>query len=442
MFNLNNKKVSYFMAAANVLIGLFVAIFFFATYGEAMSNNAGGQAPETIGIFALAGAIVELAVLVVPQYMILHLAGVVMFALGWFKIFILIPAPISDFFNNVTYQGGILPVQMTYFIALAIAVILGVVAAFMGFYKDQAEEDKDFKDVKSPMSLIKLGAAGAVALVAIIASSVTAGVMTGTANKQQVTESSEEAPTWNPITDDLKAVAEAYDYDFDPTSVVIREQDSYDYNDADLKAVNSNSGNREGHHLVYYFEGSYAEGYQGDYSETYAYIYLWEDGLFAGKAKDTSFKGFWYNSSKTAEEGQVDCLNMVSNVSGYESIITEETSGFYSKQAYLYLNMGWGNRSIICGGYMYYPEVALFIDAGVNGAALNYKVGDKFDTTSWVANRVLKNLEYSSVFKAKEVKWTVPSGKVDASKKLVEAGDFEVKAAWNGLEASITVHVE
>ena len=130
---------------------------------------------------------------------------------------------------------------------------------------------------------------------------------------------------------------------------------------------------------------------------------------------------------------------MVSNVDHYDSIIAQEATGFYQYNAYAYLGFSWGTRSMILNGYEYYPEVALAIDP--TGAGSNFAVGDTFDKDALVALRILKNLSYSSVFKASEVKWTFPSGMMDKNNVLLAAGDYEIKATWNNMEASLNVKV-
>ena len=60
-----NKAVGYFIVAADALIAIILTIVFFATYKGAMAFSA--VAPEILGIFLLAGAIVELVVLVLPR---------------------------------------------------------------------------------------------------------------------------------------------------------------------------------------------------------------------------------------------------------------------------------------------------------------------------------------------------------------------------------------
>lgn len=442
---LKSKTPAYYIAAADALLALVLAIVFFLTYKGAMANNAASSAPETIGIFLLAGFVVEVAALVLPQYKFIHIGAVVMYGLALFKEVILIPALIADWANNVKYQGGDLGTNVFYLVVLLLIMISAVVACFMGFYKDEAKEEADFKQVKGTTSVVKLSVCGVLTLAAIVSSTVISSELTRKAATGGEEKSSEKEK-WNPITEDLKKLAAEYDYDFDPASVLIKEQTEWDFSDTTMRALPTSSAERDGEHLVYYFEGSYAEGYQGDYSETYAYLYLWEDGLFAGKSKDTEIRGYWYNSSLANgvdEEGNdiIDCLNMVSYVSRYESIITESSGGFYERQAYIYLNMGWGQRSIIIKGFKYYPTVGLFIDAHTDGETPKFKVGDNNPVTSWVANRVLKNLTYSAVFKSGEVKWTIPEGMLE-NKKLAAAGEYEIVAKWQTFEASINLIVE
>lgn len=448
MINFENKKIGYFLVMANTVLALVLGIFFFATYKGAMANNAWGLVPETIGIFAFAAAALELVVIFLPQYKFIHIGALVMIGVSFYKEVITVPNLIADEVNNVHYQGGNLGINIVYLVLQVILIMFGIAIAFMDLYAEEDDELKEFKEVKGTNNVVKLAVAGAVVVAAVLASTLVtndltqkantgagAGAGTSTGTGTGAGEGEGENRDWNPITDEIKAKAEAYDYSFDPTSVVIDKEDEYDFKSAELNAVTAGAATRAGQNLVYFFEGSYAEGYQGDYSPSYANLYLWDDGIFTGKAKDTSFKGYWYNQKDGKE-----CLEMVSSYDRYESIICQKSTGFYSQAAYIYLNMGWGTRSIIVNGYMYYPEVALFIDPGTADGTVNYKVGDTFDRNMWSANRVLKNQAYSSVFKEGEVTWTDGAG-IKNETKIAAAGDYTVTAKWNGLEASINVHV-
>ena len=130
---------------------------------------------------------------------------------------------------------------------------------------------------------------------------------------------------------------------------------------------------------------------------------------------------------------------MVSNVKNYESIITQETSGFYERNAYVYLGFSWGTRSMILNGFKYYPECAIAIDPSATGTS--FTVGETFDMDSWVCDRILANCNYSSVFKSSDVKWSKPSGMVDKNNIFKAAGEYEIKATYNKMEASVTIKV-
>lgn len=473
---LKNKSIGYYITAGIALISLILAIIFFATYNNPalrdannvlpMGNKASGLAPETIGIFLLAGVAVEVALLVIPQFRFIHLIAVVMFSLALYKEVIIIPDFIAGKANNVEYNGGNFGLNMFFLVTLLIIVISSVVVSFLGFYKDEKQAVAEMSvETKNVNKLVRLGAAGALVLVAVLAGSLIssnvikqngAGKNTDTSSVETSSEPIEPIEAFDPITPEIAAICDAYEYDFDPMNVLFKEEETWDYSDSELVSLSASASSRSGHNLVYYFEGSYAEGYQGDYSETYGYLYLWDDGLFNGTVNSTSMKGFWYNSSiaegtkvveEKDEEGNVissqivdyaDCLNMVSQTSKYESIITSPSSGFYERAAYVYLGFSWGTRSMILNGYRYYPEVALAIDPSSTG--LEFKVGDTFDRSGWVADRILKNKNYSAVFKSSEVTWTDEAGMLQNG-KFTAAGEYTVKAKWKSFEAEVTVKV-
>ena len=460
---LKNKSVGYYIAAGIALLALFMGIFFFVTYKSpafpgvedtpTMGNKADGYVVETIGICLLAAAAIEIAVLIVPQYRFVQIGVVAMVGLAFMKDVVIMADFFAGIANNVMYNGGHVGLNFFYFIMIIILLVASITTAFIGFYKDDAEATADMKNFKGTINLAKIGGAGALVLAAILVTSIVSADMTQkkASGKQNVQPGTSEnvnpdEPVFDPITDNIRSVAEAFDYEFDPKGVKIAEQESYDFNDSEVKNITT-SNSRSGHNLVYLFEGAYAEGYQGDYSETYGYIYLWEDGLFGGKINSTDIRGYWYNSSSEAPQDNpdtedvdesLDCLNLVSNVSKYEFINFEKASGFYDWRAHIYLGFNWGTRSMEIAGYMYYPEVALAIDPSSTG--LEFKVGDTFDREGWVADRILKNLSYSAVFKASEVTWTDGSG-IKNGQKIAAAGEYEVTAKWNGFEAKVTVTV-
>ena len=441
--------VGYFIAAGTALVALITAFIFFATYKGAMANNASALVPQTIGIFLIAGAIVEVAVLVVPQYRFLHIPAMVMYALALFKEIILIPPLIADEINNVHYQGGDLGTNVMYMLLLVLIVAAAIVVAFLGFYKKEEDVNEDMKLKKDDVvGIVKVGVSGAVVLAAVLTSALVALDMKSKMNKAG------EDGSYNPITPEIEKIAKEFDYSFEPDKVIIKEQEDYDFNDSEVKNV-STTETREGHNMVYYFEGAYAEGYQGDYSQTYAYLCLWEDGLFGGKVNDTQVRGYWFNSSiAEGKDGTVkDCLKMVSNVNHYDSIIAQEATGFYQYQAYAYLGFSWGTRSMILNGYEYYPEVALALNT--QDSVLEAYVGEEYDMSSWVPTRILKNLTFSSVFKPVDVTWAAEDGSVaisyvDNNKSrgissiigtFNSTGEKKVTIKWGGFEADVTIKV-
>ena len=274
------------------------------------------------------------------------------------------------------------------------------------------------------------------------------------------------------LLEEIRKAANDANYTYDPTTVVIKQKEEYttaDWNNSEMTSVPLTK-NRDGHNLVYYFEGAYSEGYQGDYSPTYCYLYLWDDGIFGGTSGKDNVRGYWYNSSleKTGknEEGEDvrDCLNMVTNTANFESIIANDKDGFYSKEAYMFLDMGkvWGQgsngRSIIMNGYEYYPEVAIFIDN--QGEELEAYKGEDADISAWVPSRVLSNLDYSSIFIQTDVQWSATNGTVtinyvdnnknrgisDISVNFTETGKQTISIQWKNadgqtFEASVDVNV-
>lgn len=458
--------VGYFIAAGTALVALITAFIFLATYKGAMANNAAALVPQTIAIFLIAGVIVEAVVLVVPQYRFIHIVAMVMYALALFKEIVLIPPLIADEINNVHYQGGNLGLNVLYMMLLVLIVAAAIVAAFLGFYQKEEDVNEDMKIAKGNVTgIVKASVTGVVVLAAVLTSTL---ISLDLKKKMNVATGDE----WNPITEEIKQAANDANYTYDPTTVVIKQKEKYtsaDWSNSEMTSVPLTK-NRDGHNLVYYFEGAYSEGYQGDYSPTYCYLYLWDDGIFGGTSGKDNVRGYWYNSSleKTGknEEGVDvrDCLNMVTNTANFESIIANDKDGFYSKEAYMFLDMGkvWNQgsngRSIIMNGYEYYPEVAIFIDN--QGEELEAYKGEDADISAWVPSRVLSNLDYSSIFIQTDVEWSATNGTVtinyvdnnknrgisDISVNFTETGKQTISIKWKNadgqtFEASVDVNV-
>ena len=401
---IKSKSIAYFIVIGIAIYSLIVGIVFLSSYSNPsvvamMGNRAPSLSVETIGIFLIGGFVVELVALLLPQYRFIQVAAVVMFGLAFYKDVIVIADFIAGIANNVMYNGGNVNFNMFIFISLIIILAASVACAFIGFYKDEAENAKDMKiEGGNVVKIAKVGGGGAVLVGAIVVSSVLA------------VAASARVSSFELITKAIKEAAEAYEYDYNPHDVLIKEKETWNFSDSELSKINEKD-TREGHYMVYHFEGSYSEGWQGDYSPTYGHIYLWDDGLFGGRISSTNIKGYWYNSSIKDghdEEGNdiADCLNMVSNIDRYQSIIANPSKGFYQYQAYAYCKMSWGDsRSIIMNGYHYYPEVAIAIDT--QGVLPEFHAEEEVDISFWTPMRVLKDLSYSSIFVQTEVDWQI-----------------------------------
>lgn len=457
---IKNKSIGYFIAVADAILALVLGIIYLATFKGAIGNNAAGAVPESIGIYLLAATLVEVVMCIVPQYRFVNVVFLVLVGLALYKETYLIPDFIAGLANGVEYNGGNAALNIFYEVVLLIIFISGIVASFMGFYKDDEEAKADFKNIKGVTNLAKIGGGAAVVIASVLVSTLVVGNLKANAGGGgESTDPVVEEVTFNPITDDVKALCDAYDYDYDPADLIIKEKESWDFSDATLSAL-TKARTREDHYIAYAFEGVYSEGYQGQYNEYYIYMWLWDDGVYYGTSTSNNsyntWKGFWYNSSLANGQDESgndieDCLIMVSSSSNYASIICEPAKGFYSYQAYVYFNPGFASRSIIANGYRYYPPVTLAIDTTQTG--VEFKVGDMFSTSEWTLNRILKNYSFGACFdmrdldKSKDdscddmrVKWTVPSGLI-VDGKFAQAGEFTIKASWGGMETEVTITV-
>lgn len=450
---LKNKSIGYYIAAADALLALVLGIVYFATYQGAIGNNAGGQLPETVGIFMFAGFLIECALLLLPQYGFINIFAIAMYGISFYKEVYLIPDFIAGKLNNVEYNGGSFGLNMFYFIMQFIIIVSAVVATFIGFYQNKEEETEDFKFKVNTESIVKCSVGLALIILGGVGGLVATNGVQKAEDKRQAEALAEAerkaeyerwATTFDPLTEDVEAKAKACDYDFDPASVLIKEEAEYDYSAAELASL-TDTKTREGYHLVYYFEGSYREGYQGDYSATYAHIYLWEDGLFYGKAGSTAFKGYWFNSSlqngKDKDGNDIkDCLTMVSNTNKYEQIDTTPIEGFYTKQAWIYLGFSWGTRSMGVSGFLYYPEIDIALNMGVRNDHV-YRVGDDFSTSTIKVYRILKDLNFGATFVGDNYTVTIPEGMV-VDGKLAAEGEYTITATYNGFTTEKTIKVE
>ncbi|MBO7614310.1 MAG: hypothetical protein J6T15_01215 [Bacilli bacterium] len=431
-----NKSIGYFISAAGCLLAFIFAIIYMATYESAIGNNASGFVPESVGIFLFAGVVVNIVLLVLPQYGFINWIVILFYGLALYKQIFLVPDFFAGLATGIEYNGGDAGLNIFYLIALLIIVIIAVVTTFLGYYKKAEEKDADFKNVKGVVPLAKIGGGAGLILIASLVSCLVVYNLSNVVIPVYA---------FNPITEEIKALAAEKDTGFDPASKIYAKQETYDFTTAEFTAISNGASTREGHNLVYLFEGAYSEGYQGQYNEYYCNLWLWDDGYFTGKSHNQTFKGYWFNDFDG--DGQADNLKMVSNSEKYASIECTKSQGYYNYQAYIYMHPGWGDgRSMPIAGYLYYDAIALAIDTKDFPV---YKVGQSFTTSNWEVNRILQNLNYGSIFNMPDgddpkmkIKWTLPEDLLDKEKKLAKAGEFEIKAEWGGLETSVTITVK
>lgn len=143
-----NKAIGYYIALGTAVLALIMLIIFFATYNKpdlasVMGNKADSYQPVTIGIFLIAGVVVELVVLVLPEFRFFQLGAIVMFALALYKEILIIPDFIAGIANGVEYNGGNAGLNFFYLVMLFIIAVAAVVAPFLGFEKELVEDEDD-----------------------------------------------------------------------------------------------------------------------------------------------------------------------------------------------------------------------------------------------------------------------------------------------------------
>ena len=148
-----SKAIGYYMVAGVLLYAIILAIVFFSTYNNPnissingshiMGNKAESYVVETIGVFIIAGAVVELVVLAMPEFRFFHLGAIIMFGLALYKDVLIM----GDFFaalgTGVYYNGGNPALNYFYFISLVVIEIVAIVAAFIGFVKEVDDFDEE-----------------------------------------------------------------------------------------------------------------------------------------------------------------------------------------------------------------------------------------------------------------------------------------------------------
>lgn len=142
-----NKAVGYYLVMAAALLSLVTAIVFFATYRNPnleaqMGAKAGIYVPDTIGVFLIAGFVIELVVLVGPKNRFFQIAAVAMFGMALYKDILIAADFIVGYINNVMYNGGNPGLNMYFLVSLLIIAIVSVVACFLGFVKEDVNEEE------------------------------------------------------------------------------------------------------------------------------------------------------------------------------------------------------------------------------------------------------------------------------------------------------------
>ena len=240
----SNKSVGYWIAAADALLALILAIVYTATYKSAIGNNAGGQLPETVGIYMFVGFAIECVLLALPQYGFINIIAIAMYGVSFYKEVYLYPDFVAGKVNNVEYNGGSFGLNTLYFILQLVILISAVVATFLGFYKKKEDEVEDFKVKVNPIGITKV----AVGLAVVVAAGVAGTVVTNGVQKKAEAEQAEairkaeelrkaeeekarleaEKKKFNPITDEVREKANAFEYTYDPSTLIMKEKETAD----------------------------------------------------------------------------------------------------------------------------------------------------------------------------------------------------------------------
>ena len=425
-----NKKIGYYLVILDVILAVFVGIFFFLTYknfpagygGQGMASNAYAHVPEVIGLFMFLGAVVDIVALILPEYLLIHLGAIVAYCVSFMKQIYCIPNLVADEINDVHYQGGSFPLCLSWLIITVVIIAAAIVVMFLGMIA-QEEEDVKMREKPAGAKLIKVAAGGGAIVVAL---AVVLSVYGVTANNIKKGSAASDANSFNAR---VQARAQTFadkviEYDFDPAEFKLSEEENtYANNKGAISgAVGSYSRNqkRDGFYRVYTFEGSTAEGWQGDYSQKFVRFTLWSDGLFNGDVNGSGLTGYWYN----VDEVGAECLVMMSS-DGSNDMVGQRLSGSSSYYEWLVDARASynGGRMIKGNGCKYYPLIGMFVDTGSDKTP-EFKVGSEFTTSGWTCMQVRNNLVAASIFDAEhEVSFTAPD--------MSTAGTKTVKARWN-----------
>ena len=453
-----DKKIGYYLVILDVILALFLGIFFFLTYkdfpagygGQGMASSAYANVPEVIGLFMFLGAVVDIVALVLPEYLPIHLAALGAYCVSLMKQVFCIPNLVADEINNVHYQGGSFPLCLSWLIITFVILIAAIVVFFIGMIK---QEDEDVKMREKPVGakLIKVIAGGAAIVVAFAVTMAVYGVTD--ANIKKGIAANRETTLAERVKERLNDfVDKTVDYDFNPSECKYTEAEN-PYSSMTTSQVNAKIGNYSENeertdeagnpiHKVYTFEGATAEGWQGDYSLKICKITLWEDGLYNGRNTNGSsttdnLKGYWYN----VDEAGAECLVLISTSNEYNMVGNKITgsSSYYEwfVDCHANYNTQQGGRYIKANGLKYHPLIGMFVDTGSKKTP-QFKVNSLFDISEWTCMQVRNNLVAGSIFDAEhQVTWSYRAKDAADDVQWANAPDMSqtgtviAKARWN-----------
>lgn len=432
-----NKKLGYWFMVATALLSLLLFVIYIATYqpgqfghGYTMPNSASGQATELVWIWALFALLAQLAALAAPEHKWIEIAVVGCIGGALFIEMQLCPTVLAALATGVAYEGGSLPLHLTYLILIFAALIVAVVSCFLDTIGEEEKESLK-KTFAMPRLAGAAGLAGVLAIVGIVLSATLPNKMDGPTNLNDNSLASSSEPEAKKFAIDLqKEFGDKVDpnYTFDPTSIHFtkdgNQYSAYTNEDERKSAIQSAVGSsyeRSDANLVYCFEGAYAEGWQGDYSKHYAYLYLWDDGLYNGESDGKKIYGYWYDTEEGGEEGAT--LVMVDNRgSDNDMVCSVNTSKFYKWVTEVKSSLN-GGRTIKAFGYYYYPTIGFYVDPGVDYVVVEKAEDiDETITLGWTGMRVLNNYNVGSVFDAAaNLKFSAAKDSDEANVKIVTA---------------------
>ena len=411
---LKNKSIGFYIVVCDILLAIVLGIVFFATYQNSMANNAAGQVPELIGWFVFIGAVLDVVTIVLAKYKFVHILALAAYCVALAHEVYLIPNLIADMVNDVHYQGGDFGTNLFYLISLLLITISGVVAIFLGLYTKEKEQEIEEEGLMPKKNdIIKIACSAASVLVI----GLVAGISLGNASSHPSFVAKDPVVELDDI---QKKFADKVDknYTFDPKSVIYKE-DTHPYlkaTPAQIQANVSSDLHRFNHYKVYEFEGKYNEAYQGNFTYTYSYIYLWEDGLYNGSANGNTIYGYWYNRNAEGEP----CLVM--KATDGNDMVCEATKGdkYYDYFTDLKTSLN-GGRACKMNGFLYTPAIGIYIDTG---SSEDQKVDfmDNLNRSSWKVMEVRNDLRYSAILNPDQIQWQ------DIDNMLV--GDQKVTASW------------